>query len=277
MTALTIRQTTHPAHGYSECVDDYRATMGISVLFDVYSAYMSGASDLSGIKAIRQFADRRITADYLAEALRDAINRGDLSDGAVLNQAQIATHFGVSRVPVREAMRQLQAEGLVDSQAHRLAVVRGLDIDSLIEVYTLRSVIEGWLIEQAVPRIDEETLLAAKSLNEELKDETDHAAWLDLNAKFHRTLYEPSGALMTLELLGQLRSRAERYARMWSRGTGIHRPAETSREHDDILDFIATGDAAGARAAIEQHVLHTRDRMVEYGIAHASIRQSEQT
>src|SRR5215471_10919871 len=99
--------------------------------------------------------DRRITADYLADALREAIHRGDLADGAVLNQAAIAAHFGVSRVPVREAMRELQAEGLIETRAHRLAVVRGLDVERLIEVYELRALLEGYLIERAVPHIDE--------------------------------------------------------------------------------------------------------------------------
>jgi len=67
-------------------------------------------TDLSGIRLQADLSDRRITADYVADALRQAIHRGDLADGAVLNQAALAAHFGVSRVPVREAMRQLQAE-----------------------------------------------------------------------------------------------------------------------------------------------------------------------
>ncbi|WP_104177542.1 GntR family transcriptional regulator [Cryobacterium sp. Y50] len=228
---------------------------------------MSRRPDLNGISITRVLSDRRITADYIADAIRDAINSGSLGDGAVLNQADLATYFGVSRVPVREAMRQLQAESLIDSRAHQQAVVRGLDIDRLVEVYTLRSVLEGWLIEQAIPNITSQQIEKARELNAELEIEQSHARWLEINAAFHRELYEPSGALITLELLDQLRARAERYARMWSQGTGIHRPAETCQEHNTILDLVESGAVAEAKDAIQEHVLHTRDRVVHYGVS----------
>lgn len=228
---------------------------------------MAGSTNLSGIKLDNEFRDRRITADYVAEALREAINRGELADGAVLNQAAIASHFGVSRVPVREAMRELQAEGLIETRAHRLAVVRGLDLDRLVEVYSLRALLEGWLVEQATPRMTGDRLAKARDLNARMRKESDHLRWLELNAAFHKTLYEPSGAVMTLEMLEQLRVRAERYARLWSRGTSIHRPDETSDEHDEILRCIEAGDGAGARRQVEAHILHTRDRVIAQGQA----------
>ncbi len=231
---------------------------------------MDGRTNLTGIKLDDEFRDRRITADYVADALREAIHSGDLADGAVLNQAAIAAHFGVSRVPVREAMRELQAEGLIETRAHRLAVVRGLDLERIVEIYSLRALLEGWLLEQAVPRTDPDRVEQARVLNAEMRDETDHARWLELNAHFHRTLYEPSGAQTTLELLDQLRARAERYTRLWGRGAGLHRPDETSAEHDEILELVRCGNGAGARAAIERHILHTRERVIAHGAARAA-------
>lgn len=225
-------------------------------------------SELTGInRESGGLSERRITADYVSDAIREAINAGRLADGAVLNQADLATFFGVSRVPVREALRQLQAEGLIDARAHRFSVVRGMDIDRLVEIYSLRALIEGWLAELATPHITREILAEAHSINEELRAQENHEQWLRRNMEFHELLYRPSKARATIELLGQLRSRAERYARMWSRGTGVHRPTETCGEHDRIIQLMAVGDAAGARAAVEQHVMHTRDRVVEYGIA----------
>lgn len=228
---------------------------------------MSARSDLTGIKITRNLSERRITADYIVDSIREGINGGVLADGAVLNQADLAVFFGVSRVPVREALRQLQAEGLIDMRAHQLAVVKGLDIDRLMEVYTLRSVIEGWLIEQAIPFITKKRLARARAINEEMRTEQDHSRWLGLNAQFHLSLYDPANRPTTLEMLEQLRLRGERYARMWSHGTGIHRPAETCAEHDRILDLVAAGDATAAAAAIREHVEHTRDRVVEFGAA----------
>jgi DNA-binding GntR family transcriptional regulator len=226
-----------------------------------------GFPDLSGVQVDVDFRERRITADYVADALREAIQRGDLADGAVLNQAAIAVHFGVSRVPIREAMRQLQAEGLIETRAHRLAIVRGLDLERLIEVYELRALLEGFLVERAVPGIDEERLRELRTIEHEMREEDDHVRWLELNARFHRLLYEPSGRVTTLELIDQLRARAERYVRLWSRGSGIHRPVEAGSEHARILELVARGDGPGARQAIEQHVAHTRDRVVAAGRA----------
>jgi DNA-binding GntR family transcriptional regulator len=225
------------------------------------------ATDLSGLKLTNDFRDRRITADYIAAALRDAIYRGDLADEAILNQAAIASHFGVSRVPVREAMRELQAEGLIETRAHRLAVVRGLDLDRLVEIYDLRALLEGFLIERAVPQIEAKRLRDLRALEKQMREEQEHSRWLGLNAQFHQMLYEPSGAKTTMELAEQLRSRAERYVRLWSGGTGLHRPREAGREHAEILKLVAAGDAVGARQAIERHISHTRDAVFARGQA----------
>lgn len=227
---------------------------------------MSARSDLDGIVIDHTFADRRTTADYVADALRSAINAGALTDGAVLNQADLANHFGVSRVPVREALRQLQAESLIELRAHQFAIVSGLDLDRIIEVYSLRAVLEAWLLEMATPHVTPEDLAEARRINEELRSEVDHGRWLELNARFHQLLYRPSGATMTLEMLETLRARSERYARMWSKGVVIHRPEEASREHDVIVDLVEKGDASGAAEAVRQHVLHTKERVVAFGV-----------
>lgn len=223
----------------------------------------AASTNLAGIIK-RDIGTRRITADYVAEALREAIASGELPDGSVLNQAALAAHFGVSRVPVREAMRELQAEGLIETRAHRVAVVRGLDLDRFVEVYSLRGLLEGWLVEQALPHLTEEDVASARELNAAMAGTADHAEWLQLNSRFHRTLYEPSGCQVTMELLDQLRARAERYVRLWSGGAGVHRHAETHAEHEEIIGLVAAGDAAGARAAVERHALNTRDSVIAH-------------
>jgi DNA-binding GntR family transcriptional regulator len=222
-------------------------------------------TDLSGIKLQADFSDRRITADYVADALRDAIHSGSLADGAVLNQAALATHFGVSRVPVREAMRQLQAEGLIDTRAHRLAVVRSLNLDRILEIYDLRGVLEGFVLERAVPLIGAAEVRDARAVLVEMEADVDHTRWLELNAQFHALLYGPSGAETSLELIDQLRVRGERYVRLWSRGSGIHRPGEAGAEHAEILRLVEAGEGEAARRAVEVHIAHTRARLLERG------------
>jgi DNA-binding GntR family transcriptional regulator len=210
---------------------------------------------------------RGVVADLVAESLRHAIHSGQLADGAELNQAAIAAHFGVSRVPVREAMRELQAEGLIETQAHRRAVVRALDLERLIEVYDLRAAIEGLVVERATERIDAALLKELRALEKSMRTIDDHALWLERNAEWHRRLYEPAGMETAFELIAQLRARAERYVRLWSGGAGLHRPVEAGREHAGILRCVAKRDAAGARRAVEEHIRHTRDRMIAHSRA----------
>ena len=221
-------------------------------------------TDLTSVALTSGLPDRRITADFVADALREAIHSGKLPDGAELNQAAIAAHFGVSRVPVREAMRELQAEGLIDTEPHRRAVVRGLDRDRLIETYDLRALLEGYVLERATERISADELKALRALEREMRTIEDHAEWLARNAEFHRRLYEPAGDQSAFELIEQLRARAERYVRLWSGGAGLHRPIEAGREHAAILRLVSKGDGPGARRAIEDHIRHTRDRLVDY-------------
>lgn len=220
--------------------------------------------DLSELRLDAGLRTRRITSDYIVEALREAIHTGTLPDGAILNQVAIAERFGVSRVPVREAMRQLQAEGLIHAQAHRRAVVRTLTVDGVTEVYEIRAMLEGYLTAKAVPHVDAARLRRLRALDEEMRDLGDHARWLKLNRRFHDLLYEPSGAANAQEICDQLRTRAERYVNLWTGGRGMHRTAEVGGEHAEILDAVEAGDRDAARAAMERHVLHTGTRLIEH-------------
>jgi DNA-binding GntR family transcriptional regulator len=223
------------------------------------------STDLSGIKRDPTLSGRRITADYVADDLREAIQSGALEDGAVLNQASLATHFGVSRVPVREAMRQLQAEGLIDAEAHQLAVVRGLSLERIAELYDNRALLEGYLTQRAVPRLTEASIEELREAERAMRPVADHAEWLALNAAFHRIILRAARDETGLALVNQLKSRAERYVRMWSGGEGVHRPVEAGQEHVAIIEFLAAGDAEGARVAVERHIRHTGERLVAYG------------
>jgi DNA-binding GntR family transcriptional regulator len=216
----------------------------------------------SGIKAAPELTNRRVTSDYIADALREAINSGSLADGEVLNQVAIAERFGVSRVPVREAMRELQAEGLIQAASHRRAVVRSLSLERLSEIYEVRALLEGYLVVKAMPGIDAARLKKLRSLEQKLMKTFDHGAWLKLNARFHQMLFETAESVTAQELVEQLRMRGERYTKMWSRGLGIDRVQEAGEEHRRILDAVEAGDAETARREVETHVLHTRDRLV---------------
>jgi DNA-binding GntR family transcriptional regulator len=225
------------------------------------------STDLSALRRDSKLKTRRIAADYVADGLREAIQSGRLADGAVLSQAAIAEHFEVSRVPVREAMRQLLAEGLIQWRAHHVAVVRTLSPERIGELYDHRALLEGYITERSVPLIDEAAIKSLRSKNDRLLTISDHGKWLKVNAEFHDDILRVGGDETGLELIEWLRSRASRYVRMWSVDGVIHRPDEAGREHAEIIDLIERGDAAGARVAVESHIRHTGERLVAYGLA----------
>jgi DNA-binding GntR family transcriptional regulator len=219
-------------------------------------------TDLRAVRRSSSLSGRRITADYVADALRDAILTGRLPDGAVLKQAAIAEHLGVSRVPVREAMRELQAEGLVESRAHHIAVVPTLSAERIRQLYDYRALIEAHMAERAVALLDKSDVKALKAKNKEMAATVDHAKWLALNAEFHEIILLKGSDETGLELVRQLRTKGERYVRMWSRGKGIHRPKEVRREHADVIAGIEAGDAAAVGEAVRSHILHTGERLM---------------
>lgn len=197
---------------------------------------------------------RRTSSDHVADALRAAINSGHLADGAELNQVELAEHFGVSRVPVREAIRRLEAEGLIEAAAHRRAVVRGFDLAGIAESFELRALIEGHLVEAAVPLLDRARFAELAELNAAMREESDESRFLALDAAFHRRLYEPAGRPTALEIAAQLRSRAERYVLLRSDSFVGEQARWLTRDHATILRIARSGDATATRAAIERHL-----------------------
>lgn len=223
------------------------------------------ATDLTMLKVDSFEPGRRIAADFVADSIRDAIQSGALADGAILKQAAIADRFDISRVPVREAMRQLLAEGLIELRAHHVAVVRGLTLDRISEIYDNRALIEGYLLERAVPNIPVGVLKQLRVAEQAMRSEHNHHEWLRLNGEFHRTMNQYANDITALELVAQLRSRAERYVRMWGSGSGLHRPDEAGDEHVEILNYVAIGDAKEARNTVERHIRTTGERLIAYG------------
>jgi DNA-binding GntR family transcriptional regulator len=223
------------------------------------------STDLSEIKLDASMRGRKITADYVADALRDAIQSGRLADGAVLKQAAIAERLGVSRVPVREAMRHLMAEGLIQSKAHHVAVVRSLSLSRIAEVYDYRALVEGHMTERAVPKLSEADLERLKAKNREMQAASSHQVWLRLNSEFHEIILKASEDETGLELVDQLRHRSERYVRMWSGGKGVQNRKEVKAEHAEVIRLIEARKAKKARVAIEKHIRHTGERVVASG------------
>lgn len=210
--------------------------------------------------------ERRSFSEHIAIALREAIRSGELPDGSELNQMALADRFGVSRVPVREAMRQLQAEGWIDAKRHQRAVVRGISRERVLEILELRAAIESFLIEKAVAAITGSELQRLAALCNEMDASRDHRHWLELNATFHSTLYASANSFTATELLEQLGAQVERYVR--SHGENIRREGEADAEHRAILDAVRQRNVAESKRLVQLHIGHTTQRFRESSDRH---------
>lgn len=219
------------------------------------------AKGLESLKRGAALSARRTTPDHIAESLREAILGGTFQDGEVLSQVALAGHYGVSRVPVREALRQLHAEGLISVEAHHRVRVTGLTIERIREIFEIRTLLESHLLSQAFAGIDAALITRLEKLLAEMDTVRRHGPWLQKNREFHRALYEPSGATLTIALVEQLSSRNERYLHLWSSGRGVERSSEAHAEHRAILTALRRRDLRLARAELERHIARTREQV----------------
>src|SRR5262249_11533617 len=123
--------------------------------------------------------ERQSTADHIVRALRSAIQNGDLADGMELSQVALAQHFGVSGVPVREALRALEAEGWISAPTNLRATVQSLTPAEIDEIFRIRRLIEPDLLGRAIPNIDEAMVAELRARCAAMDSLQDHANWVE--------------------------------------------------------------------------------------------------
>jgi DNA-binding GntR family transcriptional regulator len=212
---------------------------------------------------------RQTIASMTVAALRERILRGDYPEGEPLRQDALADELGVSRIPVREALRQLEAEGLVTFSPHRGAVVSSLSLDEINELFELRADIESDLLERAIPAMTSEHLERAVDLLDEFEIALatgEATRWGPLNWHFHAALYAPANRNVTMGVLQKLHQHSDRYVRMQVLlGTG---GATTNDEHRGIAAAVQAKDVDRAAALMRSHVLGAGRALREFLITH---------
>lgn len=192
------------------------------------------------------------TADALAQSLRESIANGELHDGVRLVERELAARFSVSRIPLREALKKLEAEGLIEIYPNRGAVVRALEPSDVEEIYAMRMLLEGDAIYRAVKRMDEETLVRAELVHRLLGKTKTAEKQGELNREFHELLYAPCGNGRQLKAIRELRGQVERYERLQS--MLLADTEAFQHEHGAILQACRERDARGARAMTVAHL-----------------------
>ncbi len=195
--------------------------------------------------------------EYVAHRIREAILKGYFKPGERLDQTELAELLGVSRSPVRDALRRLAAEGLVTMHPHRGAVVAELSPEELEEIYLIRRVLEGLAARLAVPHLDEEDLGALREILERMDETEDADEWIDLNYRFHHTLYRAANRPRLLSIIDTLRNTVAPYIRQYIATPEYRAKAQAS--HWRIYQACAAGDAEAAERETVAHLQTVAD------------------
>lgn len=197
---------------------------------------------------------QRTTAhEAVRDTMRLAILSGRLTPGMHLVQAELADQLGVSTTPVREALRDLVAEGLVRFDAHRGAVVHELDVAELVEVYEIRKVLEPLAVRLAAERITQQEIEQVSSQQRALEDEADVASWVLGNLRFHEMLEQAAGSPRLASLIRTVQNTASLYV-AHSVQVDPRRMQEGNTEHRRIITAIAKGDGERAAELLRRHL-----------------------
>lgn len=200
------------------------------------------------------------TQEFVLDELRKAIVAGTLSPGQPIRQDTIAHRLGVSRVPLREALKTLEAEGQVVYQPHRGYAVAELSLADLLEVYRLRELLESEAATVAVPRFTDTDLSRVAEAHDDVEAAADSGDLVDMiaaNRRFHFRLLEPSGMPRLLRIVRTLWDATDAYRAVYYNSADNRE--RVREEHDLIMTAVRDGDAD----ALITHLNAHRDHAVE--------------
>jgi len=204
-------------------------------------------------------------AQSVATQIREQILKREVKGGEPLRQEAIAKSFGTSIIPVREALRQLEAEGLVELQSHRGAIVSELTLSKALEWIHLRRLIETDLMGLAIDNITDEVLTEAEGILGKFDDALDHRReidhWSDYNWEFHSALYRPANRPETMKVLSSLHKKCDRYIRLQLLG-GDH-IARAEEEHHELIEVCRKRNKRAAKALMFRHIVGVEEDLVE--------------
>ena len=194
----------------------------------------------------------------IADLLRTAILRGDYLPGARIRQEDVAQRFGGSRVPVREAFRTLEADGLVTLVANTGAWVSRLSLAECDEVYQTRERVEPLLLRYALPGIDTAHMDRLDELAAQMQLTDDVEEFLQLDREFHLGAYESAQTTVLGDLVRRLWNTTQHYRRAFTVLLDDHAARMVHDEHHMLATAIREGDAAGAEHILAGHIRRTR-------------------
>lgn len=202
--------------------------------------------------------------EVVFETIRNAIISGSLKPGERLMEVQMAERLGVSRTPIREAIRKLELEGLIIMLPRKGAFVADLSVKDLTEVLEIRAALEGLAAGLAVTRINESEIeeleIIALKFNKAIEID-DIQELIALDIQFHETIFKASRNERLIQLNSNLREQVQRFREMYLKKA--NRSKETAKEHNDLLEAISSRDISKAEKLARKHVETTENAILK--------------
>lgn len=200
----------------------------------------------------------------VADRIREEIQNGILAPGGRLRQADLAKRFNVSITPVREAFNKLAGEGLIVIDENRGAVVFWPTISDFRECFEIRELLESHAIAKSVPRLTDEDCVVLEGLIAQMSHTSDIHTWVELNDRFHLTIYKAAGEPRLLKLIANLREASVAYLNMFA-ATRVRDRDHLEDEHQAILDACRARDVDAAIARTRDHLRRPVEKALASG------------
>jgi DNA-binding GntR family transcriptional regulator len=204
-----------------------------------------------------------VTGVRVADELRDAILRGVYPPGTRLRQEELATQYGASRVPVREALRLLESEGLITTVANAGAWIARLSLDECVELYQVRERIEPLLLRYSLPTLDDRQIDHLAELAEQMRD-ADVERFLELDREFHLGSYTGAGTTFLGPTVERLWNTTQHYRRAFTQLLDSDSHRILHDEHHMLVAAIRERDSNEAERVLLGHIRRTRRQLARH-------------
>lgn len=207
---------------------------------------------------------RHSLPDVIASDIRERILSGEMAEGEVIRQEALAQEYDVSRMPIREALKRLDAEGLVQFTTNRGASVTKHSLREIGEIFDLRNLIEVDLFRRAIPAMTTRDFAHCAEILDAMEasyDADDVGKWGALNYQYHSALYAAADRKLSNSILQGVSLHSDRYVRMHLSVMKQREPAR--KEHRDLLTLAEARDADAACALLSQHIERTKNELLE--------------
>lgn len=201
------------------------------------------------------------SSEIILKHLREAIIKGELAEDEPIRQDELARTFNVSKIPVREALKRLEAEGLVEFYRNRGAVVTRLSDLELAQICEVRVLLEVQIIQQAIPHLTETHFARAEKILNQFMVDQDTARWAELNWAFHACLYEAAQRPFLFGMIRSIYDKIERYLRLQIEESENGKKIADD-EHREILQACRDGDVQLVGRLMEQHIHQVCDKLL---------------